>query len=214
MLRDWYRTVREEADTYADFLGVARPIATTTIKPGGTVSLVASTSPGMHAPFADYYVRRTRIADNEPMAAALMDAGVPHEVDQYDATGHTLVFSFPVRSHYRGPTVQTESTRDQFERQAALQRAWSDNAVSATIGFNPGDEGHLAELLREYVPQLKSTSCLPRDGGIYPQAPYEAIDRAEYKDRWARIRHDHPLNVAVDDALQVEECNNGSCPTR
>jgi ribonucleoside-triphosphate reductase len=214
MLRDWYRTVREEADTYADFLGVARPIATTTVKPGGTVSLVAGTSPGMHAPFADYYLRRTRIADNEPMAAALREAGLPHEVDQYDKTGRTLVFEFPVRSHYRGPTVQTESTRDQFERQAALQRAWSDNAVSATIGFTPGDEGHLAELLREYVPHLKSTSCLPRDGGLYPQAPYQVIDRAEYKERFSRIRHDHPLTVEVDDALQVDECAAGACPAR
>lgn len=213
-LRGWYRTVREEADTYADFLGVARPIAVTTVKPGGTVSLVAGTSPGMHAPFADYYLRRTRIADNEPMAAALIDAGVPHERDQYDETGQTLVFEFPMRSHYRGPTVQTESTRDQFERQAALQRAWSDNAVSATIGFDPGAVDALADLLREYVPQLKSTSCLPRDGGIYPQAPYQAIDRAEYKERFARIRHDHPLAVEVDDALVVDECEGGACPTR
>lgn len=214
VLRAWHRIVREEADSYADFLGVARPIATTTVKPGGTVSLVAGTSPGMHAPYADYYLRRTRIADNEPMAAALMDAGVPHELDQYDATGHTLVFEFPMRSHYRGPTVQTESTRDQFERQAALQRAWSDNAVSATIGFDPGDETHLADLLREYVPQLKSTSCLPRDGGIYPQAPYQPIDRAEYKERFARIQHAHPLDVSVDDALVVDECEGGACPTR
>lgn len=213
-LRAWHATVREEAESYADFLGVARPIATTTVKPGGTVSLVAGTSPGMHAPFADYYLRRTRIADNEPMAAALMEAGVPHEVDVYDATGRTLVFEFPVRSHYRGPTVQTESTRDQFERQAALQRSWSDNAVSATIGFDPGREDELALLLREYVPQLKSTSCLPRDGGIYPQAPYQVIDRAEYKERFSRIRHDHPLNVAADDALAVDECAGGSCPTR
>ena len=213
-LQAWRSIVREEADAYADHLGVARPIATTTVKPGGTVSIVAGTSPGMHAPFADYYLRRTRIADNEPMAAALREAGLPHEVDVYDKTGRTLVFEFPVRSHYRGPTVQTESTRDQFERQAALQRAWSDNAVSATIGFTPGDEAHLAELLREYVPHLKSTSCLPRDGGLYPQAPYQVIDRAEYKERFSRIRHDHPLTVEVDDALVVDECGNGMCPTR
>jgi len=213
-LRAWYRLVREECDHYADALKVARPIAVTTVKPGGTVSLVASTSPGMHAPFADYYLRRTRIATNEPMAAALQEAGVPHEVCQYDATGRTLVFEFPVRSAYRGPTVQTESTRDQFERQLALQNAWSDNAVSATIGFDPGQVDHLAELLREYAPQLKSTSCLPRDGGIYPQAPYQTIDRAEYKERHGKINHLHPLMVHADDALVVEECEGGACPTR
>lgn len=213
-LRGWYRLVREEADRYADALGVARPIAVTTVKPGGTVSLIASSSPGMHAPFADYYLRRTRIGRGEPMAAALIEAGVPCEPDQYDRTGQTLVFEFPMRSHYRGPTVQTESTRDQLERQAALQRSWSDNAVSATIGFDPGHVEPLADLLREYVPQLKSTSCLPRDGGSYPQAPYQVIDRAEYKRRHAAINHSHPLAVAVDDALQVEECAGGVCPTR
>lgn len=214
-LRAWYRLVREECDHYADALKVARPIAVSTIKPGGTVSLVAGTSPGMHAPFADYYLRRTRIATNEPMAAALQEAGVPHEVCRYDATGRTLVFEFPVRSAYRGPTVQTESTRDQFERQLALQNAWSDNAVSATIGFDPGQVDHLAELLREYAPQLKSTSCLPRDGGIYPQAPYQTIDRAEYKERHGKINHGHPLMVHADDALAVDECERGgACPTR
>lgn len=213
-LRAWYRLVREEANRYADALGVARPIAVTTVKPGGTVSLVASSSPGMHAPFADYYLRRTRIGKSEPMAAALMEAGVPHEEDMYDSTGQTLVFEFPVRSHYRGPTVQTESTRDQFERQAALQRSWSDNAVSATIGFDPGHVEPLAHLLAEYAPQLKSTSCLPRDGGVYQQAPYQVIDRAEYKRRHAAINHAHPLAVAVDDALVVDECAGGSCPTR
>ncbi|RYZ62891.1 MAG: hypothetical protein EOP08_11720 [Proteobacteria bacterium] len=214
-LRGWYGFVRQEADRYADQLGVARPIAVTTVKPGGTVSLVVGSSPGMHAPFADYYLRRTRIADNEPMAVALKDAGVPHEPCIYDKTGHTLVFEFPCRSTYRGPTVQTESTRDQFERQLALQQAWSDNAVSATIGFDPANPGELASLMREYVPQLKSTSCLPRDGGAYAQAPYQVIDRVEFKRRHDGIHHDHPLEVSIDDALDVGACESGgACPTR
>ncbi len=210
LLRSWFRIVRDEADEYAIALGVARPITTTTVKPSGTTSILNDSSPGMHAPFAEHYVRRTRLADNEPMAHALREAGVPCELDLNDHTGRTLVFSFPVAKRGARQTQQHESVRSQLERQVALQEEWADNAVSATIFFRPEQPEELAEALRDFAPRLKSTSFLALRHG-YKQAPYEAIDASTFERLHAQIDHNHPL---AGGEVEVEECAGGACPVR
>lgn len=211
-LSHWFRVSREEADKYADDLRVNRPITVTTVKPSGTISLLNGSSPGIHAPFAPFYLRRARIAKNDPMVEALTEAGVPHEVDQYDKTGHTLVFAFPTKAVHTRITVQTETIRDQFERQRAVQENWADNAVSATLSFDAETErDELAACLKEHVPHLKSTTVLSKSHG-YVQAPYETIDELTYQKLYSRIQHDHPL--VRGGAFEVDECASGVCPVR
>lgn len=211
-LASWFGVCRKEADQYADELGVARPITVTTVKPSGTISLLNGSSPGIHAPHSEYYIRRTRIAKNDPMAGAMIDAGVPYEEDVYDSKGHTWVFSFPTKSVNAKNTSKTETVREQFARQAAVQEWWADNAVSATLNFDPETERkELAECLKEYVPRLKSTSCLPKTHG-YAQAPYEEIDELTYHRMYSVVNHDHPLVNGGD--MEVEECAGGVCPIR
>jgi len=210
-LRHWYGSCREEATKYASELGVNAPITVTTVKPSGTISLLNGSSPGIHAPYADYYIRRTRIAKNDPMAGAMIEAGVPYEEDIYDKTGHTLVFAFPTKSSNTGITVQNETIRQQFERQKGVQDAWADNAVSATLSFTEEEKGELASCLKEYVPFLKSTSCLPKKHG-YQQAPYEQISQEVYENMYGKINHAHPLVRGGD--MEAEECQGGVCPIR
>jgi len=213
MINGWYRTCREEANDYADELRVNRPITVTTVKPSGTISLLNGSSPGIHAPYAPFYIRRARIAKNDPMAPALMEAGVPYEFDQYDQTGHTYVFAFPMRARHTNVTVQTETIKDQFERQAIVQKYWADNAVSATLSFDAETEKELtAQLLEKYVPQFKSTSMLAKSSHGYVQAPYEAIDELKYRELASQIRNDHPL--ARGGEFEVDECASGACPIR
>jgi ribonucleoside-triphosphate reductase (thioredoxin) len=213
MLAGWYSVCREEANSYADELRVNRPLTVTTVKPSGTISLLNGSSPGIHAPYAPFYIRRARIAKNDPMAPALIEAGVPYEDDQYDNTNHTYVFSFPTKARHTRITVQNETIRDQFERQALVQKYWADNAVSATLSFDPETERELtAELLEEYVPHFKSTAMLAKSGHGYVQAPYEACSEHEYTSRASQIRHDHPLVRGGD--LEIEECSGGACPIR
>jgi hypothetical protein len=212
-LARWFEVCRLEANSYADELGVARPNAVTTTKPSGTISLLNSSSPGIHAPFAPYYIRRARLAVNEPMTRALQEAGVAWEYDVYDQTGHTLVFSFPTKAVHTRVTVQTETIDDQFERQALIQEWWADNSVSATLSFNPETERErTAELLAKYVPRFKSTSLLAKAHG-YAQAPYEEISESQFQEMFSGIKHDHPL---VNDGgdVEIEECANGVCPVR
>ena len=216
LLSGWFLDCRREADSYADELKVNRPLTVTTVKPSGTISLLNGSSPGVHAPHSEYYVRRTRIAKNDPMATAMVEAGVPHEEDIYDTTGHTWVFSFPMRAPHARSTSKTETIREQFERQSSIQRWWADNAVSATLNFDKDTERkELAECLREFVPRLKSTSCLPKSHG-YQQPPYEEIDEAQFHRMAAQINHDHRLTNEGDmETLQgLDECVGGVCPIR
>lgn len=212
-LAAWFRECREEATNYAADLGVASPITVTTVKPSGTISLLNGSSPGIHAPWSPYYIRRTRIAKNDPLAGAMMEAGVSYEMDVYDSTGNTYVFAFPTKAPHTNVTVQTQNIRDQFERQRQVQEAWADNAVSATLSFDPETEREeLAKCLGEYVPYLKSTSCLAKSGHGYAQAPYEEIDEAKYNEMYAQINHAHPLTKGGE--IEVDECAGGVCPIR
>jgi ribonucleoside-triphosphate reductase (thioredoxin) len=212
-LTRWYKDVREEATAYAGELGVKSPIAVTTVKPSGTISLLNGSSPGLHAPYAPFYIRRTRISEVEPMAQALVDAGVPHEPCVYDSTGRTLVFSFPMAaSSPSGRYAVTETVKDQIDRLVAVQDAWADNAVSTTVSFDADEKEELAGLLRvHFKERIKSVSCLPRSHG-YEQPPYEQIDSTRYRELMAGINNEHPLTHGGE--LEIEECAGGVCPVR
>jgi ribonucleoside-diphosphate reductase alpha chain len=213
MLAAWFKNVREAANVYADELGVARPLTVTTVKPSGTISLLNGSSPGIHAPYAPYYIRRIRLAKNDPMFYPLYEAGVPYEDCIYDKTGNTWVLSFPMKARHTRVTVQSQTLRDQFERQALVQEHWADNAVSSTVTFTDDERKVLAEHLKEYVPRLKSTSVLPRKHG-YSQAPYEEIDASTYAKLVSQINHDHPLGRGGDLMDDGGDCAGGVCPVR
>lgn len=211
-LASWYCDCRGEADSYAADLKVAKPITVTTVKPSGTISLLNGSSPGIHAPFAPHYIRRARFAINDPMVPALMEAGVPFEFCQYDQTGNTYVFSFPMKAVHTKVTVQTETIADQFDRQLRVQESWADNAVSSTLSFDPETEqAQTAALLKENVPHLKSTTCLPKSHA-YVQAPYEAVSESVFNEMASLIKNDHPLVRGGE--MGIDECATGACPTR
>lgn len=218
-LSRWYSYCREEANEYATFLNMAKPKTVTTVKPSGTLSLLCGSSPGIHADYDHFYMRRMTLGPDEPMTAALIDAGVPYEVSMYDKTGRDLSFMFPSKLlSPMGITKKTQTVQEQLERQLLVQQAWADNAVSSTIEFNDNKDEmlSLADALKLYAPQLKSVSLLSR-GHSYPQAPYESIDEATFVKMASGIDSNHPLtleNAGKDYASFEEECKNGVCPSR
>jgi ribonucleoside-triphosphate reductase len=211
MLKSYYDTTKMESMVYAKTLGVNVPIAVTCVKPSGTISLLNGSSPGIHAPFAPFYVRRMRLDKDEPMALAMMAAGVPWE-PEVNKESRLLVFSFPMAKPGRKFYVSTETIRDQIERQVVVQESWADNAVSATLSFEEHEKDELAACLKQYVPRLKSTSCLPKAHG-YAQPPYEEITEEEYHRLSAMINHTSQL-VRSDVDVDFDECSGGVCPVR
>ena len=185
-LRVWldegYQTVQHWDEVYSNWFCIPRSIKTTSVKPSGTVSLLAGATPGMHFPESRIYIRRMRMSKNDPLCKPLREAGyaVVPAIGQEDTT---VVVEMPIRLP-ESVRVQSEvSMFEQLSLAAFLQRYWADNQVSCTITFDPESEGpHIAQMLQYFQYQLKGVSMFPKqDYSKYPQLPYEAISEEVYE---------------------------------
>lgn len=179
-LRDGYAHVREINTRLANSAGVPPSIRVTTVKPSGSISLLAGVTPGIHYPVSRYAIRRVRIGNDSPLVDVLKKSEVPCEPDTY--SDNTTVFEFVI-DHGNVRPCEEVSPWEQFSLVAMLQRFWADNNVSATIYFDKTQKNITTEvekMLAMYIPQLKSVSMLPHSGHGYAQAPYEPIDEATY----------------------------------
>ena len=205
-LANWYHVVRHTADKYAKKLGIKKPMATTTVKPSGTLSLLNGSSPGMRATNHRYYIRRIRMASDSLLAESLRTKNVAWEYDRVLGK-HTSVFSFAIeaRSSTRNPSVE-----EQLNMQFLLQRYWSDNGVSNTILFDHKEVTTVAKCLKRFMPHLKGVSLLANQH-CYEQAPYEAITKDTYHHINDRIDANTPL---LPGEIVLSECDHASCPSR
>jgi ribonucleoside-triphosphate reductase (thioredoxin) len=183
-LRTWmdegYAVVKKYDVTYSEWLGIRESIKTTTVKPSGTVSILAGESPGVHwTPGGKFFNRAIRFGNDDPMLALFKMANYTVEPDVSNPE-HTTVVYFPIKS------LAERAERDVtiFEKMAlaaTAQRYWSDNSVSVTISFDPETEAqHVESVLHMYDGQLKTVSFLPSGNMTYPQMPYTQITEEEY----------------------------------
>ena len=68
MIQSWDKS-------YSDWMAVPRSIKTTSVKPSGTVSLLAGSTPGLHYPESRFYIRRIRLSNMSPLIKPLEKAG-------------------------------------------------------------------------------------------------------------------------------------------
>ena len=177
-LREGYKLVRAENKQLAQLAGVPESIRVTTVKPSGSISLLAGVTAGVHYPVSRYAIRRMRIGADSPLVKVLQEAGVPNEPDTY--SDNTLVFSFAI-DHGNVRPCEEVSPWEQFSLVATMQRCYADNCVSATIYFDKEKDGpDVEKMLAMYIPILKSVSMLPHAGHGYKQAPYEPITKEQY----------------------------------
>jgi len=186
-LRDWmmsgYDRIQELDTEYSDWFAIPKSIKTTSIKPSGTVSLLAGATPGIHHPESRYYIRRMRLGINSKLVPALQAAGY-HTEPAVGSEDTTLVVEIPIDIGEGIRTVTDLSLWEQMSLAAFAQRYWADNQVSCTVTFDPITEGNQIEYALDYFQyQLKGISLLPRaEAGAYPQMPYEAITAEEYRE--------------------------------
>lgn len=218
-LKNWmdegYQYIDYRDRVYSEWLGVRESIKKTSVKPSGTVSLLAGVTPGVHWPVASgTYIRRSRYAISDPLVPYFIEAGFPVEPDVMDPNS-TVVVSFPVL----GPQVRTErdvTIWEKTELAVLMQRYWADNQVSVTVTFQDHEVDQIAPLLQAKEGQLKSVSLLPllETGGAYAQMPYEAITVAEQE---AIASHVTKLDTSAlygKDASEAEGekfCSNDTC---
>ena len=183
-LREWmdqgYKTIQRYDNIYSEWLGIRESIKMTTIKPSGTVSILAGESPGVHwTPGGKYFNRTIRFSNSEPMLELFKMANYRIEKDITDVKNTSVVY-FPIKSE----AARAEKDVTIFEKMslaAIAQRYWSDNSVSVTVSFDTKTEAkHVGTVLHMYDGQLKTVSFLPSGNNTYPQMPYTQITEEEY----------------------------------
>lgn len=170
-----YNFVSELDAKYSDWLCVPRSKRKTSIKPSGTVSLLNGSTPGIHFPEDEYYIRRIRFSDTSDLIPALRRAG--YHIEPCIYSPNTLVVSFPIHEPYFKRGKRQVSMWEQLEIAAAYQHYWADNSVSVTITFKPEEADQIQYALELYESRLKAVSFLRYEETGYQQAPYEPITK-------------------------------------
>lgn len=205
-----YNFIKDLDKVYSDWLCIPRSIKTTSVKPSGTVSLLAGATPGIHYPYSQYYIRRIRMQDSSPLVQPCIDAGYYVEPDAY-ATD-TVVIEFPVKSDHFDKSVKDVTIWEQFQNAADMQSYWADNQVSITVSFKQEEVPYIKTCLEMYERRLKSISLLPpaEDSG-YKQLPYEEITAEQYNEK---IKDLKPLQLSGnthDSSTEDKFCDGDSC---
>jgi ribonucleoside-triphosphate reductase len=185
VLRDWmdegYKVIKNYDVTYSEWLGIRESIKTTTVKPSGTVSILAGESPGVHwTPGGAYFNRAIRFSNEDPMLTLFKMANYRVEPASESPDTTSVVF-FPIKSEAKRAEKEV-SIYEKISLAAHAQRYWSDNSVSVTISFDAEKEASaVGTVLHMYDGQLKTVSFLPMGNHVYPQMPYTQITEEEYE---------------------------------
>jgi ribonucleoside-triphosphate reductase len=218
VLRDWmdegYRVIKSYDNIYSEWLGIRESIKTTTVKPSGTVSILAGESPGVHwTPGGKHFLRAIRFGNDDPMLPLFKMANYRVEPASESPDTTSVVF-FPIKS------LAERAERDVtiFEKMslaATAQRYWSDNSVSVTISFDTDSEAeHVGTVLHMYDGQLKTVSFLPSGNFTYPQMPYTQITEEEYEAETFKL---FPIDFTgvyagmASDAIGDAYCTTDAC---
>ena len=217
-LRDWmdqgYKVVKSYDTVYSEWLGIRESIKMTTIKPSGTVSILAGESPGVHWTVGgQYFLRAIRFSNGDPMLPLFKMANYRVEPASESPDTTSVVF-FPIKS---GAT-RSEKDVTIFEKMslaATAQRYWSDNSVSVTVSFDSEKEAeHVGTVLHMYDGQLKTVSFLPQGNFVYPQMPYTQITAQEYEEATMKL---FPIDFSgvyagmAADAIGEAYCTTDAC---
>jgi adenosylcobalamin-dependent ribonucleoside-triphosphate reductase len=204
-----YNEIRRWDEIYSEWLCVQKSIKVTSVKPSGTVSLVAGATPGIHYPEASTYWRRVRVAKNSPLLPILEHAGFHIESDFKDQE-RTVVVRFGISDESVRP-VSEISIWEQMVNVVDYQRYWADNQVSCTIKFAPEEAGEIAHILETFEDQLKGISFLPISNHGYVQAPYEPCAPAEVEKYNANIRMADYSDFTGHEAEGSKFCDSDKC---
>lgn len=210
-LNDGYGVVRHYDKVYSEWLGIRESIKVTTVKPSGTVSILAGESPGVHwSPGGEYFLRGIVFQKDDPMVLQFKAAGYKVEKSVY--TPETSVYvQFPV--HATAKRSEKDVTIFEKANLAVLaQRYWSDNSVSVTLSFDGATEkDHVGTVLHMHDGQLKTVSFLPMGNHTYEQMPYTQISKADYEKYLSKLKEIDLAPVYLGNA--VDAAGEAYCTT-
>lgn len=181
------------------------------IKSHNTVSLLPGVNPGIHYAHSEYYIRRVRIEEKNPLIKILKKSGYKIEPSVYG--DNTMVVEFPIKSENFLKSKFDVSVWEQMQLMTMVQHYWSDNSVSSTITFKEEEKKDLKTILEMYEDKIKTVSFLPLDVKSYQQMPYETITKEQYEDMIKNIKPLDFKNIQNVHDYDAEEkfCNSETC---
>lgn len=216
-LDDCYLALRQFDRSWSKERGWPESIKLTTIKPSGTLSLLAGATPGVHPAYSKFYMRTVRMSSSDSLVQICKDLGYHVEyLLNFDGTENhdTVVVYFPCETPEGAILADDMGVLKQLEMVKKLQSIWSDNAVSVTAYYSPEEIEDLKSWLKEnYKNNIKSVSFLLRQKHGFKQAPYQEIDKTTYLKAIEKVKPLTSLNISGE-MLQGLECEAGICPIR
>lgn len=216
-LSDCYEQLRIYDDEYSRLAGFPTSIKLTTVKPSGTLSLLAGVTSGAHPAYSQYYIRRIRMASDSDLVSTARNHGYPVEyVRNFDGTEDksTSVVSFPCSFPEGTKLAENMTAIDQLEVIKRLQAEWSDNAVSVTIYYRKEELEPIKEWLRLNYKNVKSVSFLLHNDHGFDQAPLESITKEEFEALSSKCTPITSLEVINMEDVDIQDCDTGACPVR
>lgn len=217
-LKNAYEFLREYDNKYSREKGFPISIKLTTVKPSGTLSLLAGVTPGVHPnPAGPYYYRRVRMATNSPLVELCKNNGYHVEpAIEFDGSNSktTMVVRFPCKIGENVPIEANYTYKEQLDMVRQMQKDWSDNSVSCTVYYKKEDLEDIKQYLKDHFSnEIKTVSFLLSQGHGFRQAPYETISKEEYEKDIIGVKPITSIEIS-EDSFEIIDCLNGSCPIK
>lgn len=227
------RAVVDEAASYSDLLGVARPHTNTTMKPAGTTSKLFGLTEAAHLPPMLEYLRYVQFRNDDPLVGQYRAAGYPTQ-DLVSYPGTTIV-GFPTEpvicSLGMGDKLVTAAQatpEEQYQWLRLLEKYWirgveqdgvtplreSGNQVSYTLKYDPKLVS-FEDFKRTLFNGQRSVRCcsvMPQiDTTAYEYQPETPVSAEEFK-RLVRQIEQAGMGIREDIGREHVDCGGGACP--
>lgn len=214
-----YKYLRAYDKEYSKINGYPESIKLTTVKPSGTLSLLAGVTSGVHpATAGQYFIRRIRISSDSSLVDVIKSHGYHTEYQKnFDGSDDrsTVVAEFPCKYPDGVVSADDLSVFQQLDMVKFMQKNWSDNSVSVTAYYKKEELPELRKYLEEnFNDNFKTLSFLLYSGHGFAQAPFEPISKEQYEYLSSLVRPIESVVINEDDVEELGACGIGGCPIK
>ena len=217
LLDELREVVVETNKEFSKKIGVNQSVATTCVKPSGTVSQLTDAASGIHARHNPYYIRTVRGDKKDPLTKMMTDAGFPVEDDVMNPA-HTAVFSFPMKVDGAAVFRTDKNAIEQLELWLTYQKHWCEHKPSVTISVKEHEWLEVGAWVYKNFEYMSGVSFLPFSEHTYKQAPYQDIEKKDYENLmkhmptnvdWSKLSDYENMDMTI--GSQELACTAGVC---
>jgi ribonucleoside-diphosphate reductase alpha chain len=190
----------------AALININTAARTTCVKPSGTASLVLGTASGIHAWYANYYIRRIRVELTNPLFTYFKET-MPEltEIDSFNTDNGIIMI--PMEAPEGVVIGKNETAISFLERvkacsigyiQPGTRYGLNHNNVSATVSIKKEEYLDVADWLWKNKAYYNGISTLPFNDFVYTQAPFEEITKETFDMLTSKINQSFDITKVIE----------------